>query len=177
MTCQTSIAWQISLCGSSIILNGFMWFFYPYSSGLLHWHWSNDMIAPVPLKKPWRIWVRLTSTKPKQIVSHVCDSRGMLTGITWWPIQHALHDLSMHCMPDAVAVVQVKNKGVWLSPWHMISFNKFTPGVTMNKLLTIIHLVIVRQKPCQTMLHAEVIDQQETWIPYLLYKNTVKSLI
>ena len=97
----------------------------------------------------------------------------MLIGVTWWPTQHALHDLpSRHCMSDAVVMVQVKNKGVWPSAWHMIRFNKFTPGVTMNKLLTIIHLVIVRQKPCQTMLHAKVIDQQKTWIPYLLYKNT-----
>ena len=31
----------------------FLWFgigwYYPYPSGLLHWHWSNHMIAPVPL--------------------------------------------------------------------------------------------------------------------------------
>ena len=24
--------------------------FYPYTSGLLHWHWGNHMIAPVPVK-------------------------------------------------------------------------------------------------------------------------------
>ena len=30
--------------------------FYPYPSGLLHWHWGNHMIAPVPVKQPWRIW-------------------------------------------------------------------------------------------------------------------------
>ena len=24
----------------------------PYPSGLLHWHWGNHMIAPVPLKQP-----------------------------------------------------------------------------------------------------------------------------
>ena len=29
---------------------------YPYPSGLLHWHWGNHMIAPVPVKQPWRIW-------------------------------------------------------------------------------------------------------------------------
>ena len=145
----------------------------PYSSGSLHWHWGNHMIAPLPVKKLWRIWMKLTSTKPNQIMYHVCNSWGMLSGVTWWPTQHALHDLpSMHCMSDAVVMVQVINKGVWPSAWHMIRFNKFTPGVTMNKLLTMIHLVIVRQKPCQTMLHAKVIDQQETWIPYLLYKNT-----
>ena len=38
-----------------------LWFgdspFYPYPSGLLHWHWGNLMIAPVPVKQPWKIWV------------------------------------------------------------------------------------------------------------------------
>ena len=38
-----------------------LWFgngwFYPYPSGLFHWHWGNHMIAPVPAKQPWRIWV------------------------------------------------------------------------------------------------------------------------
>ena len=29
--------------------------FYPYPSGLLHWHWGNHVIAPVPVKQPWRI--------------------------------------------------------------------------------------------------------------------------
>ena len=28
----------------------FVWFIYTYSSGLLHWHWGNHMIAPVPVK-------------------------------------------------------------------------------------------------------------------------------
>ena len=27
----------------------------PYPSGLLHWYWGN-MIAPAPVKQPWRIW-------------------------------------------------------------------------------------------------------------------------
>ena len=30
----------------------FTWFIYPYTSGLLHWHWGNHMIAPVPVKQP-----------------------------------------------------------------------------------------------------------------------------
>ena len=28
--------------------------FGPYSSMLLHWYWGNHMIAPVPVKQPWR---------------------------------------------------------------------------------------------------------------------------
>ena len=31
-------------------------FIYPYPSGLLHWQWGNK-IAPVPVKQSWMIWV------------------------------------------------------------------------------------------------------------------------
>ena len=34
--------------------------FYPYPSGLLHCHWGNHVIAPVPVKQPWRIWVHIS---------------------------------------------------------------------------------------------------------------------
>ena len=30
---------------------------YPYHSGFLHRHWGNHVIAPVPVREPWRIWV------------------------------------------------------------------------------------------------------------------------
>ena len=33
------------------------WLIYPYPSGLLHWHCGNLMIAPVPAKQPWWIWI------------------------------------------------------------------------------------------------------------------------
>ena len=46
-------------------LSGCMWFIYSYSSGLLHWHWGNHMIAPVPVKWPWRIRVRSSGAKPQ----------------------------------------------------------------------------------------------------------------
>ena len=39
---------------------------YPYPSGLLHWCCDNHMIAPVPVKPPWEIWVNLTSIKMQQ---------------------------------------------------------------------------------------------------------------
>ena len=47
-------------CGSCFchILLCFMnCLFDPYPSGLLPWNWGNHMIAPVPVKQPWRIWV------------------------------------------------------------------------------------------------------------------------
>ena len=30
--------------------------FYTSISRLLHWHWGNDKITPVPEKQPWSIW-------------------------------------------------------------------------------------------------------------------------
>ena len=38
----------------------------PISSGSLHWHWGNHMIAPVPVKGPWRIWVKSVSNLSHQ---------------------------------------------------------------------------------------------------------------
>ena len=37
------------------VLNGITWCIHLYCSGLLHWHWSNHVIAPVPVKQPWEI--------------------------------------------------------------------------------------------------------------------------
>ena len=47
--CGYMVIWWVSA--------GLLWSFYPYSSGLLHWHWGNHTIAPVPVKQPWKIWV------------------------------------------------------------------------------------------------------------------------
>ena len=33
------------------------WLIFPYPSGLLHWHWGNLTIAPMPAKQPWWIWI------------------------------------------------------------------------------------------------------------------------
>ena len=37
-------------CGYVIVHNEFKWSIYPYSSGLLCWHWGNRQIATVPMK-------------------------------------------------------------------------------------------------------------------------------
>ena len=37
-------------CGYAIVHNEFTWSIYPYSSGLLCWHWGNRSIATVPVK-------------------------------------------------------------------------------------------------------------------------------
>ena len=36
------------------------WLIFPYPSGLLHWHWGNLTIAPVPAKQPWWIWINIS---------------------------------------------------------------------------------------------------------------------
>ena len=33
------------------------WLIFPYPSGVLHWHYGNLTIAPVPAKQPWWIWI------------------------------------------------------------------------------------------------------------------------
>ena len=40
------------VCYSHIIVDWSMWFCYPYSSGLLHWHCDKLMISPVPVMQP-----------------------------------------------------------------------------------------------------------------------------
>ena len=43
-------------CGYAIVHNEITWSIYPYSSGLLCWHWGNRSIATVPVKLAWWIW-------------------------------------------------------------------------------------------------------------------------
>ena len=41
---------------------------YPYSSWLLHWYWGNHMIAPVPVNRPWQMWVNAS----QESIKHWC---------------------------------------------------------------------------------------------------------
>ena len=73
----------------SVIIE-FVWFIYPYSSGLLHWHWDNCVIVPVPVKLPWIIWLKSTLTKPEPNTK--CETmwvfHGMycMSSLTHWPL-------------------------------------------------------------------------------------------
>ena len=51
--------------------SGSMSSIYPYPSRSLHRHWGNRTIAPVPVKWPWRIWVKLTGTRSQQSANNV----------------------------------------------------------------------------------------------------------
>ena len=59
----------------------------PISFGMLPWHWGNHMIAPVPVKQPWRIWVNYNwppsnHNKIQQSVNHMHNSWDLLTIIS-----------------------------------------------------------------------------------------------
>ena len=43
------------------------WLIFPHPTGLLHWHCGNLMIAPVPAKQPWWIWI---NTSCEFIMNH-----------------------------------------------------------------------------------------------------------
>ena len=64
---------SISLKLETLIMLSSIWFGsgYPYPSGLLYWHWGNHVIAPVPVKPPWRILEKIDGVTNKHtIVSH-----------------------------------------------------------------------------------------------------------
>ena len=56
------------------------WLNFPYPSGLLHWHYGNLTIAPVPAKQPWWIWINTSCefimndyiTTTKQSTTKLC---------------------------------------------------------------------------------------------------------
>ena len=49
------------ICTRFLLCCALLWlyidWFFPYPSGLLHWHCGNLTIAPVPAKQPWWIWI------------------------------------------------------------------------------------------------------------------------
>ena len=63
--------WCCPMCGTGyvIILSYFMQHIYPCILGLLHWHWSNHMIAPVSVEQPRRIYVNMIDTKTQQSIT------------------------------------------------------------------------------------------------------------
>ena len=46
------------VCYCITVFSWILWFVDPNPSGLHHWHWGNLVIAPVPVKPSWRIWVK-----------------------------------------------------------------------------------------------------------------------
>ena len=69
------------------------WLIFPYPSGLLHWHWGNLTIAPVPAKQPWWIWINTSCefimndciTTTKQNITKPCSYFLGYT-VCWFPL-------------------------------------------------------------------------------------------
>ena len=54
--------------------------FYPYRSGLLHWHWGNHTIMPV--FEPWRMWVSSSNLSLKIRIYFLFDCGGYIINTT-----------------------------------------------------------------------------------------------
>ena len=60
---HVGVVYSISqeICTQLLLCCALLWlyidWFFPYPTGLLHWHCGNLTIAPVPAKQPWWIWI------------------------------------------------------------------------------------------------------------------------
>ena len=102
------------------------WLIFPYPSGLLHWHCGNLMIAPVPAKQPWWIWINTSwefimndcITTTKQSTTKPC---AYFLGYTVWQIS-AWHVsfLSMHVLSYVISSSPLIRLLPFL--WHEMHF-------------------------------------------------------
>ena len=58
------------------VIMWYTWLIHSCSSGLLHWQWGNQkrgnlLIAPVPVKEPWRTWLIWVHHKTRQSTNRV----------------------------------------------------------------------------------------------------------
>ena len=51
-------------------------------SGLVSWHWGNHMIAPVPVKQPWRIW--LNRFQESTITDNINTTKQSTSNYNWY---------------------------------------------------------------------------------------------
>ena len=117
--------WVILCCPS-------LWFvtsqFYQYPSGLLHWHWGDRKIAPVPLKQPWKLRVRRTQESTKMILPQ--QAQWNPVHILWFILYIITSTRILHCwgllqksrcssQPTSITIVVID-----LCPHCFASFNK-----------------------------------------------------
>ena len=109
-TSQELHSWFM-LCCVLLWFGGFQ--FYPCSSGLLHWHWGNHMIAPVPVKQPWRIWINIShkSSNKYDITKQSTTKQTCLMGYTADALLH-FYVAAKH--------KQTKSEGVWMTVLFLI---------------------------------------------------------
>ena len=89
------------------------WLIFPYPSGLLHWHWGNLTIAPVPAKQPWWIWINTSCefitndciTTTKQSTTKSCAYYLGYTVRITHRLQLQYNARSHHCMCIPLAFI------------------------------------------------------------------------
>ena len=63
--------------------------FYLYPSELLHWHWGDHRIAPMPVAQPWRIWINSSWWRHKMetffALLALCEENPRFT--SWFPVE------------------------------------------------------------------------------------------
>ena len=105
------------------------WLIFPYSSGLLHWHWGNRTIAPVPAKQPWWIWINTSCelimndciTTTKQSTTKPC---AYLLGYT---VRYAPKLLTLSCKSNT-------SNRRWSLLWLQMNVHLKLKGHLLNKL-------------------------------------------
>ena len=91
------------ICTRFLLCCALLWlyidWFFPYPSGLLHWHCGNLTIAPMPAKQPWWIWINTSCefimndciTRTKQSTTKPCAYFLGYTVMLWCITHIPLH--------------------------------------------------------------------------------------
>ena len=139
------------------VLSGFMGWHYPYPSGFLHWHWGNHVIAPVPVKQPWRIWVKSTLNQPQQNTQSMKGvSSSWDSVVLFWVLPLMVNSyMALRSMTDTV----ISRYGIimWFGvTWYCIRHRNTREKTWENNLRTWIKL-------------GAFSDDVMTWIQFLHY--------
>ena len=125
----------------AVVIN---WLIVPHPSGLLHWHCGNLMIAPVPAKQPWWIWINTSCefimndciTTTKQSTTKPCAYfLGCTVSAELWcslccQLEHLVDvivDVWWLEMSWRLCYVMIKN-----TPWHTETILRHIQYITMT---------------------------------------------
>ena len=95
---------------------GLVWWIYPYSPGLLHWHWGNRMIAPMPVKQSRTICTKSTDPdfyKPQQNTPKHKHVHNFLGIDAFLHLTHFVYDSGQRHCPMWSVCVKVYSVGAW----------------------------------------------------------------
>ena len=93
------------------------WLILPYPSGLLHWHCGNQVIAPVPAKQPWWIWIN----SPCEFIMSDCitttkqnTTKPCAYFLVYTVLQHCLADIIIYSLVIKFSFVMI---ACWVDAW------------------------------------------------------------